>query len=65
MKVALGGAVNRATPPRQVVRVVAIPSISNARAASPTDWEQIGHAGTSSAASACSSCATFRISGIV
>jgi hypothetical protein len=46
-----GGAVRRVTPAFQVVSVVAMPSISNARATSPTDWEQIGQAGTRKAAS--------------
>lgn len=50
VKVALGGAVSLVTPAFQVVRVAAMPSISRARATSPTDWAQSGQAGTRRAA---------------
>lgn len=50
VKVARGGAVKRVTPAFQLVSEVATPFISRALATSPTDWAQIGQAGTSKAA---------------
>lgn len=46
---ARGGMVGLVKPRFHEVRVVAMPSISKARATNPTDWEQIGQDGTRSA----------------
>lgn len=65
VNVARGGFVTRVRPAFQLVNVVATPAISNPRAISPTDWEQMGQEGTSRAASTCSALATSRTEGTV
>jgi len=65
VKVARGGMVKRVTPAFQLVKVVATPSNSKARATSPTDWEQSGQAGTNRAALARSFFAAATIAGMV
>ncbi len=65
VNVARGGAVRRVMPGTALVRVVAIPSCSRSLATSPTDWQQIGQAGTSRAASAFSSLAAASTPGAI
>jgi hypothetical protein len=65
VKVALGGPASRVMPAFQLVSVVAIPFISNALAINPTDWQQLGQAGTNRAAVASPAVAASRIAGIV
>lgn len=63
VNVARGGAAFRVFPGLQLVSAVAMPSCSSSLATSPTDWQQIGQAGTSSAACAFSAFATSRMAG--
>ena len=55
----------RMMPAFQEITTVAMPFVSNPRAISPTDWQQIGQEGTSSAACACSLFANCRMAGKV